>query len=123
MQLAMEFMTNVTNGHAISPSTIPPSPPPPGPDDPSSMDGDYTQRIRYPNNSGILVEPLVDGDLAVLQSLVEGEGKGNTPPRYVDQTLLLPVPADLEKAGGTAQGRGQEEKINGTVETQGAWGM
>lgn len=114
---AMATSGTMHNGVGKRPSSSGRAPPTstaghtPTPSDPDASSGDYTRHIRYPNNSGILVQPLEDDDVAVLQSLMD-EGRTKSPPRYVDQTLLLPVPADKEGTGETAQGHGQQVKDN-----------
>ena len=51
--------------------------------------GDYTQHIRYPNHSGILVRPLCDDEVSL-----QGEGgefsSSRHPPNFYDQAVLSP---------------------------------
>ena len=52
---------------------------------------DYTSEIRYPNQSGILVQPLHNDDLSVLQQEGVFSGGSGSPPRFYDPTPLLPA--------------------------------
>ena len=52
---------------------------------------DYTTEIRYPNQSGILVKPLHNDDISILQQEGVFSGGSGSPPRFYDPTPLLPA--------------------------------
>jgi len=52
---------------------------------------DYTTEIRYPNQSGILVQPLHNDDISILQQEGVFSGGSGSPPRFYDPTPLLPA--------------------------------
>lgn len=97
----------------------PHSPSSPNHRDPSSptaltngYSGDYTQRIRYPNNSGILVQPLENEDLFFL----EQEGITDSTPKFFDHTPLMPAqmsPSNSSSVNGAA--KGLEKLLYGSI--------
>ena len=57
----------------------------------SHYNGDYTSYTRYPNRSGILVRPLHNDDLSILQQEGVFSGGSTNPPKFYDVTPLLPT--------------------------------
>ena len=57
----------------------------------SHYNGDYTSYTRYPNRSGILVRPLHNDDLSILQQEGVFSGGSTNPPKFYDATPLLPT--------------------------------
>ena len=57
----------------------------------SHHDDDYTTHTRYPNRSGILVQPLHNDDLSILQQEGVFNGGSTSPPNFYDATPLLPT--------------------------------
>ena len=57
----------------------------------SHHDSDYTAHTRYPNRSGILVQPLHNDDLSILQQEGVFNGGSTSPPNFYDATPLLPT--------------------------------
>ena len=57
----------------------------------SHYNGDYTSYTRYPNRSGILVRPLHNDDLSILQQEDVFSGGSTSPPKFYDATPLMPT--------------------------------
>ena len=70
------------------------------------LSGDYTHRVRYPNNSGILVPPLLDEEISLKESSTrQGSGNGGAPKFIRDQGIAGGV------VGGALKSRDPQDQV------------